>query len=119
MLLSEQIPLVTETFTLNFAKAADIIEALDRMRTDRGNVDFDERTNTIILTDTKSNIGRLLGILEALDVETHKEELAVIKVLYADAKTLGAQISSIYGGSATGGSATAASARKSRSTRRT
>ena len=55
-------------------------------------------TNTIILTDTKANIRRLLGILNALDVETHKEELAVIKVLYADADTLGSQITSIYGG---------------------
>jgi general secretion pathway protein D len=75
-------------------------------------------TNTIILTDTKSNIGRLLGILEALDVETHKEELAVIKVLYADAKTLGSQISNIYGGSAAGGASTATAARTARSNRR-
>ena len=35
-------------------------------------------TNTIILTDTKSNVRRLMGILDALDVESHKEELAVI-----------------------------------------
>lgn len=75
-------------------------------------------TNTIILTDTKANIRRLLGILEALDVETHKEELAVIKVLYADADTLGNQITSIYGGKADGGKATATSARRDRSSRR-
>ncbi len=75
-------------------------------------------TNTIILTDTKSNIRRLLGILEALDVELHKEELAVIKILYADADTLGSQIMNIYGGTATGGSSTAASARRDRSQRR-
>lgn len=75
-------------------------------------------TNTIILTDTKANIRRLLGILEALDVETHKEELAVIKVLYADADTLGNQITSIYGGKAGGGKATATSARRDRSSRR-
>ena len=75
-------------------------------------------TNTIILTDTKSNIRRLLGILEALDVELHKEELAVIKILYADAETLGSQISNIYGGTATGGTATASSARRDRASRR-
>ncbi len=76
-------------------------------------------TNTMILTDTKANIRRLLGILEALDVEIHKEELAVIKVLYADADTLGSQIMNIYGGKASGGKATAASARRDRATRRT
>jgi len=75
-------------------------------------------TNTIILTDTKANIRRLLGILEALDVELHKQELAVIKILYADADTLGSQIMDIYGGKATGGKATAASARRDRANRR-
>ena len=77
-------------------------------------------TNTIILTDTAANIRRLLGILEAIDVETHKEELAVIKVLYADAATLGQQISEIYGASVTvSGGKSAAAARRSRASRRT
>jgi general secretion pathway protein D len=53
-------------------------------------------TNTIIITDTAANIQRLLRILEAIDIETHKEELAVIKIKYADAATLGQQISEIY-----------------------
>ncbi|MDP6980608.1 MAG: type II secretion system secretin GspD [Myxococcota bacterium] len=75
-------------------------------------------TNTIILTDTKANIRRLLGILEALDVELHKEELAVIKILYADADTLGSQIQNIYGGTASGGTPTASSARRDRASRR-
>ncbi|MCZ6463895.1 MAG: type II secretion system secretin GspD [Proteobacteria bacterium] len=55
-------------------------------------------TNTIILTDTAANIRRLLSILEAIDVETYKEELAVLKVEHADAATLAQQISEIYGG---------------------
>jgi general secretion pathway protein D len=75
-------------------------------------------TNTIILTDTKANIRRILGILESLDIETHKQELAVIKILYADAGTLGRQITDIYGGSATGGKSSASSARRDRSSRR-
>jgi len=54
-------------------------------------------TNTIIITDTQANIRRLLDILEAIDVETYKEELAVLKVKYADAATLGKQLSEIYG----------------------
>lgn len=54
-------------------------------------------TNTIIITDTEANIRRLMSILDAIDVETYKEELAVIKVKYADAATLADQISEIYG----------------------
>ncbi|MGY8804970.1 MAG: secretin N-terminal domain-containing protein, partial [bacterium] len=56
--------------------------------------------------------------LGALDVEMHKQELAVIKVIYADADTLGDQIMNIYGGSSSGGKKTAASARKNRASRR-
>ena len=33
-------------------------------------------TNTVILTDSASNIRRILSILESIDVETFKEELA-------------------------------------------
>ena len=72
-------------------------------------------TNTIILTDTEANIRRLLSILEAIDVKTYKEELAVIKIEYADAATLGEQISEIYGASisSTGGGASTARSRRS------
>ena len=42
-------------------------------------------TNTIIITDTSSNIRRIMTILEAIDIETHREELAVIAIRHADA----------------------------------
>ena len=77
-------------------------------------------TNTIILTDTGANIRRLLRILEAIDVETFKEELAVIKIEHADAATLGDQISEIYGAEISSDSASRSStaARRARSSRR-
>jgi general secretion pathway protein D len=76
-------------------------------------------TNTIILTDTEANIRRLLSILEAIDIKTYKEELAVLKIQYADANTLGEQISEIYGASvsSTGGPGSAARSRRSSSRR--
>lgn len=55
-------------------------------------------TNTVILTDSAANINRILQILEAIDVETHKEELAMIRVQYADAQTLAEQLSEVFGG---------------------
>jgi general secretion pathway protein D len=66
-------------------------------------------TNTIILTDSASNIRRILSILAAIDIETFKEELTLLKVLHADAATLAQQIADIYGGevSAVGGGASA------------
>jgi general secretion pathway protein D len=58
-------------------------------------------TNTIILTDSSSNIRRILSILQSIDVETYREELAVIQVQYADATTLAEQLAEIYGAQAT------------------
>jgi general secretion pathway protein D len=55
-------------------------------------------TNTVILTDSAANINRILEILESIDVETHKEELAMIRVQYADAQALAEQLSEVFGG---------------------
>ena len=54
-------------------------------------------TNTIIVTDSESNIRRLMQILDAIDVESFRQELAVIKIEHAEAATLGEQLSEIYG----------------------
>ena len=76
-------------------------------------------TNTIILTDTSTNIRRLLRILKEIDVETFREELAVIKIEHADASTLGEQLSEIYSANTTGQAATSSTAaRRARSNRR-
>lgn len=69
-------------------------------------------TNTIIVTDTEANIRRLLTILDAIDVETYKEELAVIKVRHADAATLSQQISEIYGAEVSSAGPAASSRRR-------
>ncbi|MCH7868443.1 MAG: type II secretion system secretin GspD [Myxococcales bacterium] len=109
---------VTRMIPLYFIDATAITNTLKPLISKDAAVVVFGPTNTIILTDTKANIRRILGILEALDVETHKQELAVIRVLYADADTLGRQITDIYGGQTTGGSSTASSARSERSSRR-
>jgi general secretion pathway protein D len=76
-------------------------------------------TNTIILTDTSTNIRRLLTILKEIDVETFREEFAVIKIEHADASTLGDQLSEIYSAKTSGQAAiSATAARRARSNRR-
>jgi general secretion pathway protein D len=73
-------------------------------------------TNTIILTDSASNIRRILDILESIDVETYREELAVLKLQHADAATMAQQVSEIYGVQVSG-TPTAARARTRSRTR--
>jgi general secretion pathway protein D len=76
-------------------------------------------TNTVILTESASNIRRLIAILESIDIETYKEELAVIRVEFADASTMAQQISEIFSAetSAAAPVSSRASSRRSRSSR--
>ena len=53
-------------------------------------------TNMIILTDSGTNISRILDILRDIDVETYKEELSVVHLNHADAATLAEQLSEIF-----------------------
>ena len=43
LVLAEQESLVTETFTLNFGKASEIIGSIEKMKTPRGSINFDQR----------------------------------------------------------------------------
>ena len=60
-------PLGTETFVLNFTKAEEVKEAVDKLLTDRGKSTLESRTNTLIITDTKSNLIRIGRIIDKLD----------------------------------------------------
>jgi general secretion pathway protein D len=111
---------VTRLVPLQFIDAEAITQTIKPLISKDASLVAYEPTNTIIVTDSESNIRRLLSILAALDVESYRRELAVIKVEYADANTLAEQLSEIYGAevaSASGG-ATAAQ-RRARARRRT
>ena len=69
-LLAEQEPLVTETFILNYAKASEVIASLDKMKTARGSVNYDERTNTLIVRDLSRNMDLIEKVIKQLDRTT-------------------------------------------------
>jgi general secretion pathway protein D len=111
---------VTRLVPLRFIDANAITQTIKPLISKDASLVAYEATNTIIVTDSESNIRRLLSILDAIDVESYRQELAVLKIEYADASTLAEQLSEIYGAevaSAAGG-ATAAQ-RRARSRRRT
>jgi len=87
---------ITRLIPLRYISAEDITNTIKPLVSKDASMVAYGPTNTIILTDSDSNIKRLFDILEAIDVETYKEELAVIKVQHADAGTLAEQISEIY-----------------------
>ncbi|MBI2885284.1 MAG: secretin and TonB N-terminal domain-containing protein [Candidatus Omnitrophica bacterium] len=66
----EQEALATEVFPLNYAKAADVSKVIEEMLSERGKAKFDERTNTLIVTDLPSNLFQLRSVITRLDQAT-------------------------------------------------
>ena len=66
----EKEPLATEVFPLDYAKAKEVPDVIKEMLSDRGRVKFDERTNTIIVTDIPTNLFQIKQVVERLDTRT-------------------------------------------------
>jgi general secretion pathway protein D len=111
---------VTRLVPLRFIDAEAITQTIKPLISKDASLVAYAATNTIIVTDSESNIRRLLSILDAIDVESYRQELSVIKIEHADANTLGEQLSEIYGAEVAGGSGgQTAAQRRARSRRRT
>ena len=99
---------VTRLIPLRYIDADSITNTLKPLVSKDGSIEAYAPTNMVILTEAATNIRRLMAIMEAIDVETYQDELAVFKIEHADASILANQVSEIYG-------AEVASTRSSRS----
>ncbi|MFL5783764.1 MAG: type IV pilus secretin PilQ [Bacteriovoracaceae bacterium] len=64
-------PLVTRVFLINYATLTDINKVItDYITKDRGKIQTDDRTNSIIVRDTVETIDRIKKIIETLDTQT-------------------------------------------------
>lgn len=88
---------ITRLIPLAYIDAESIVNTLKPLVSKDAAMTAYAPTNMVILTESSSNIRRLIKILESLDIETYREELAVLKIEYADAATLADQISQIFG----------------------
>ncbi len=66
----EQDAVSTDVFPLSYAKAKEVFEIVQAMLSDRGKVKYDERTNSVIVTDIPSNLFQLKQVVERLDRQT-------------------------------------------------
>ena len=91
LLLSEQEPLETKTFTLNFAKASKIIESISKMKSERGSIDFDSRTNMLIVTDSAGKIELISKVIKKLDKTSPQVliESKIVETVLEDDENLG------------------------------
>ncbi|MBW2171748.1 MAG: type IV pilus secretin PilQ [Deltaproteobacteria bacterium] len=82
--MEEVAPLVTEYIAINYSDAIAMKTHLDAIKTERGNVSLDERTNMIIMTDVNEAIGRARDVVKKLDIVTRQ---VLIEARIVEAKT--------------------------------
>lgn len=89
--------IVTHIVPLRFTAAADLASQLRPLMSSRGHMGTHGETNSLLLTDAASSVGRLLEIVRMLDVERALEGLEVFPLRFVDAPSLAATLNRIFG----------------------
>ena len=63
-------PVEVRLRTLNYAKAEDVKKTIEPVLTKQGKMQVDERSNTLIISDTPSNLAKLMPLFDVLDTQT-------------------------------------------------
>jgi len=108
---------LTRLHEVNHISADDAATLLSRFKTTEGNVTAYAPTNTLILTDTGSNIRRMLRILEAVDLPRTGEQIWIEPVYYANASEIADRLAEIFPVGERGGGSSGASAGSDSSSR--
>jgi general secretion pathway protein D len=109
---------ITRLIPLSYVKADAISSTLRPLISREANLIAYQPTNTLIVTDAAANIRRLITIIGQIDIATHREQVKVLPIRYADASVLTAQLVQIFAErasqTATGARATARARRAAR-----
>ncbi len=94
-----QIPIsdsiVTQIIPLNYADATEVSRIITPLLTTGSHLATYPRTNSVLITDTSSNIHHVARIIQKLDVRGSKEQVTVISLEFASAEVLSEQITKI------------------------
>lgn len=101
---------ITRIFQLRYINADEVQREFRDMVTRQGKLFAYEPTNSIIITDTGSNIKRIQEILDALDVKSFETTLHVLPIKNGSSKSIADMLDDIYG---EGGGSGASAARRS------
>jgi general secretion pathway protein D len=80
--------IITQIVPLRYSSVADLATLLGSLKSARGTIIAHRETNVLIITDTASNVRRLLDIIRLVDVQVAQEELQIIPIRFADAADL-------------------------------
>jgi type IV pilus assembly protein PilQ len=94
-----QEPVSTEVFLINYAKAADILPTITSLvdATAGGKIVVDVRSNSLVITERPTRMGRIRPIIEQLDRATDQVmiETKFVEVGSSDVKNIGVNWSSL------------------------
>ena len=88
--------IITQIVPVRYASVAELSNLLRPLISARGSMIPHRETNLVIITDSASNIRRLLEIVKLVDVEVTLEELQIIPLKFADAQELAQILNQIF-----------------------
>jgi general secretion pathway protein D len=88
--------IITQVVPLAFLSAADAVTMLRPYVAAEGSLSAHRETNLLIVTDTASNIRRLLDIIKVMDVPVALEEPQIIPLQYADAQEIAQLLNQMF-----------------------
>ncbi|MBI4846704.1 MAG: type IV pilus secretin PilQ [Candidatus Omnitrophica bacterium] len=90
--------LVTEVFTLSYAKAEEVAAAVEEMKSERGRIKSDPRANLVIVTDIPTNIYKIGKVIERLDSMTPQVtiEAKIIETTISNSEDIGIKWNASY-----------------------
>ena len=88
--------IITQIVPLRYTSVADLSTLLRPLISTLGTVISHRETNVLIITDTASNVARLLDIVRLVDVQVALEELQIIPIKFADAAQLATILNQLF-----------------------
>ena len=96
--------MVTQILPLRFGEAAKLVENLRPLLADNATISANESSNSILLTDTQTNIRRIAEIIRAIDTSVASiSTLHIYPLKFANAKELATVITELFATSSAGG----------------
>jgi general secretion pathway protein D len=87
---------VTRLISLDNISATDMANAVKGLVSKSGNLFAYPATNTLIITDSGTNIDRLMKLIKELDQEGPQEVVEIIPVAYADASDVAQKVLQLF-----------------------
>nr|KXH70500.1 MAG: hypothetical protein AM324_10000 [Candidatus Thorarchaeota archaeon SMTZ1-83] len=84
-------PMKTKVYTLEFAQCKEAKEPASRMLSERGTIEIDERTNSLVITDIETVHQQVVALLAVLDSSTPQVEIIarIVEVNFDYVRELG------------------------------